>query len=121
LISQIRNPWIRRPLVVLLGPPTMFLAILCDVLAPLEEYVRNELLDNVDSCWRDLVAAWRGPRKVATGGVLTQSATTSLVGETPSEQYITRKQLDAILIGNNARVRSEAVEAVRRAADLNAR
>lgn len=62
MISTIRNPWIRRPLVVLLGPPVMLMAMMCDLLAPLEEYLLDEFVENVRSYERDLVDAWHGRR-----------------------------------------------------------
>lgn len=50
IISRIRNPWIRRPLVIVIGVPW---ALACTFVTAAAEAIE---------CCDDLAAAWKAPR-----------------------------------------------------------
>lgn len=54
MIANIRNPWIRRSLVVLLAPPVALVTAIC--------HVGLALLATAQDVKCDVGAAWKGPR-----------------------------------------------------------
>lgn len=68
MIPLIRNKYLRRAAVVCGLPLSFLLILLFAVLAPIEKYVRNDLLRDLDEmcgeirhAWQSAVAAWRDP------------------------------------------------------------
>lgn len=56
MISDIRNPWIRKPLVVLAAPLAVALWLTTDILSAIEQYVMHGARKD----WRLISDAWYG-------------------------------------------------------------
>lgn len=56
MISGIKNPWIRKPLVVLVAPICFALALTADLLSGVEHYIREGFRRD----WRIVTDAWHG-------------------------------------------------------------
>jgi hypothetical protein len=64
-ISQIRNPWVRRPLVVVYGAPYVVVMTLLAILAGFLEgvmYAYEYAAEFLDDLFGPLRSAWRGRR-----------------------------------------------------------
>lgn len=70
MISSIRNPWIRRSLLIAYTPFYTVIITVCHVLEPFETYFRENFRDDcsqiaaefVDDC-HTIRNGWRGPKR----------------------------------------------------------
>lgn len=63
MIANIRNPWVRRSLVVLLAPPVALITAICQVGLALLATAQDVKCD-VGAAWKGSAkrAPWNGPR-----------------------------------------------------------